>query len=550
MPEGYAATATPADSSAPTIVERLMKRSEKAFGRKSQYATLLRDTYEYTQPERSSYAQIGEGQARNVRVFDSTAIIGTARLANKIQRGLFPPYQRWATLKPGSEVPEKFRRQLGYVLELVTARLFAHIQASNFDTASNEMAHDLAVGTGVLLIENGRLGGRHDAPALRFTAVPSASVAFENGPFSTVEGIFYKTKHPARDVKRTYPDAGPLPRPIAEAAGKNPDQEFEFLQATYYDAEESLWKFCVVATADKALIVERRYRTNPWVVIRWQLAPGEIEGRGPCLQAMPDIRTCNKVVELVLKNASLAIAGPYTGVDDGVLNTDTVVIEPGAIIPVAANDGPKGPSLKPLERSGDFSVAELVLEDMRNNIKKMLFDNPLPPPQGPVRSATEIVERMKELQGDIGAAFGRLNQEGVTPIVIRCLDILDEIGEVVLPLKIDGKEIAIQPMSPLAQVQSMDDVQVIIQYAQLVTGALGPQAMSAGLDSDKAAAHISDLMGIPIELIPDPEQLAAARAAQAKAAQAEALLKSPAVAQIAANATSPEAQAPAPAPTV
>jgi hypothetical protein len=544
MPEGY--DAGKGDGQAPTIVERLMKRAEKAFGRKSQYASLLRDTYDYTQPERSSYAQIGEGQQRNVRVFDSTAIIGAARLANRIQRGLFPPYQRWATLKPGSEVPEKFARPLAYALELITARLFAHIQASNFDTASNEMAHDLAVGTGCLLIENGRLGGRHDAPALRFTAVPSACVAFENGPFSTVEGIFYKIKHQARDVRRIYPDAGTLPRDIAQAETRNPDQEFDFLQATYYDADESNWKFCVVAWSERALVCERRYRTNPWVVVRWQVAPGEIEGRGPCLQAMPDIRTCNKVVELVLKNASLAIAGPYTAVDDGVLNTDTLVIEPGAVIPVGANAGPKGASLQPLERSGDFSVAELVLEDMRNNIKKMLFDNPLPPPQGPVRSATEIVERMKELQGDIGAAFGRLNQEGVTPIVIRCLDILDEIGEIVLPLKVDGKEIAIQPMSPLAQVQAMDDVQVIIQYAQLVGGTLGPQAMSAGLDADKAAAKISDLMGIPVELVPDPEELAQARQAQAAAAQQEQLLKSPAVAQIADNATTPEAPPPAP----
>jgi hypothetical protein len=526
MAEDYAAPASTAGSAGDSKTERLMKRAERAFGRKSNYYSLLRDTYEYTQPERSSYAQVGEGQQRN-RVYDSTAIIGTARLANRIQRILFPPYQRWAMLRPGKDVPAQWQRPLGLVLEKITERLFAEIQTSNFDTAINEMAHDLAVGTGVLLIENGRLGGRHDAPALRFTAVPSACVAFENGPFSTVEGIFYRRKEAARDIRRLYPDLRSLPHAIAQAEARNPDQEFELMQATYYDADAAEWKFCVIAWTEKTVLVERRYRTNPWIVIRWQLAPGEIEGRGPCLQAMPDIRTCNKVVELVLKNASLSIAGPYTAVDDGTLNPDTLVIEPGAVIPVGANAGPKGPSLMPLERSGDFSVAELVLEDMRTNIKKMLFDSQMPPPEGPVRSATEIVERMKELQGDIGAAFGRLNQEGVTPIILRCLDILDEIGEIVLPLKIDGREIAIQPLSPLAQVQAMDDVQSIIQYAQLVGSTLGPEALNAGLNSRRAAVRIGDLMGLPIEVL-------------------QALLQSPAVAQIAGNATKPQEPAPSP----
>ena len=50
------------------------------------------------------------------------------------------------------------------------------------------------------------------------------------------------------------------------------------------------------------------------------VAPYEIYGRGPCLYALPDIKTLNKVIELNLKNASLSIGGVFTAVDDGVLN--------------------------------------------------------------------------------------------------------------------------------------------------------------------------------------------------------------------------------------
>ena len=67
----------------------------------------------------------------------------------------------------------------------------------------------------------------------------------------------------------------------------------------------------------------------------------------------------NKTLELLLKNASLAIAGVYTAADDGVLNPATLKIIPGAIIPVARNGGPQGESLRPLPRAGDFNVSAI-----------------------------------------------------------------------------------------------------------------------------------------------------------------------------------------------
>jgi hypothetical protein len=92
----------------------------------------------------------------------------------------------------------------------------------------------------------------------------------------------------------------------------------------------------------------------------------------------------------------------------------------------------------------------------------------------------------------------------------------------------------------------MDDVQSIIQYAQLVGSTLGPEALNAGLNSRRAAVRIGDLMGLPIEVLQTPEEVAAQQQAQAEAAQQEALLQSPAVAQIAGNATKPQEPAPSP----
>ncbi len=80
-------------------------------------------------------------------------------------------------------------------------------------------------------------------------------------------------------------------------------------------------------------------KSSPFIVARYMKVAGEIYGRGPLVTAIADIKTLNKTVELVLKNASLSIAGVYTAADDGVLNPQNVKIQPGAIIGVARNGG-------------------------------------------------------------------------------------------------------------------------------------------------------------------------------------------------------------------
>jgi hypothetical protein len=86
----------------------------------------------------------------------------------------------------------------------------------------------------------------------------------------------------------------------------------------------------------------RRMKSSPWIVARYMKVAGEVYGRGPLVTAIPDIKTLNKTLELLLKNASLSIAGVYTAADDGVSEPADHPHAPGAIIPVARNGGPTG----------------------------------------------------------------------------------------------------------------------------------------------------------------------------------------------------------------
>lgn len=523
-----------------TTVESLLARAKKAQDRKSRFRTLLQDCYRFAMPERDAFSGYAEGQRRDVQVFDSTAVMSTTRFANRLQSVLCPPFQKWAMLRPGSEVPEDWHPRVSQWLERATDVMFGHIHASNFDAAANEMFHDLAASTGVMLVE-GRLPGRSTGPLLRHTAVTSASVAWDLGPQGRHEGVFYSLKLPARNVERTFPDAKAMPPGLATKIANTPEEEIEILCCTTYDADGDLWRYEALYEADKARVVERTYRTNPWIITPWLCAPGEIEGRGPLVQALGDIKTLNKTKELVLKNASLAIAGTFTVVDDGVVNPATIKIGPATFIPVASNGGPRGPSIQALPRSGDFNVAELVIEDLQMSIKKAMFDNQLPPEGAAPRSATEIVQRMKELQQDIGAPFGRLNSNFIAPYITRVLDILDEAGELVLPLKVNGREVAIQPVSPLAQAQNLDDVQRVADVFS-VLAPLGPQALSRGIKLDKAPAYVAEKLGVPASLIPSEEEIAQMAQSEQQAAAAQTLATSPVAARVAGNLTAPQQQ--------
>lgn len=520
-------------------IASILDRAEKARPRRDAFAQLMRDIYQYAMPERDAWNSYAPGQDRvSPKVFDSTAVVATPRFANRLQSAMLPAQQRWCRLNlppelAGADGAQEVQRDL----ELLTDRMFRHIHVSNFDLEANAFCHDMAAGTACLLVENGRLAARRSrGPLLRFQCIPSAKVAFDEGPWGNVEGVFFDQELPARLITRTYPDAT-LPQAIADLARDQPDAMVKLLQATTYDAEADSWRFDVIHGREPLL--RRAYRTCPWIIGRWTKAPGEIHGRGPLSQALPDIRTLNRLVELFLMNSSLQIAGVWTAADDGTLNPATVRLTPGAVIPVRSNGGPLGPSLARLPVGSDFTLSEMLRDKLATTIRQVMFDDPLPPEIVAGVTATEIVERVRRFQADTGA-FGRLQADVVAPLVTRCLDIMDEAGELADPIfagimdLLRDDAVRIRAVSPLASAQDQADVQAVLAFAQGAAslGEAGMAMLRSGLDPARAGRYVAERTGVPLVLIPTDRELQAQDAQAQQAEQLKQLLASPAVAQV------------------
>ena len=513
-------------------VEQIMKRHEAAQRRKDNWRQIYEDCYEFGLPQRNLYDGYYEGggspgQNKMARVFDSTAINAVQRFANRIQSGLFPPYANWCRLEPGADIPQDRAIEAQAALDIYAEKMFSVLRQSNFDLAMGEFLLDLSVGTAVMLIQDG-----DDMTPIRFTAVPQYLVSIEEGAHGKVDNVYRRMRLKGEAIQQHWQDAE-LPDRLQRMIAEKPTQEIDLLEATLYDVEQGDFCYHVIWPEGKNQLLMRRMKSSPWIVARYMKVAGEVYGRGPLVTAIPDIKTLNKTLELLLKNASLSIAGVYTAADDGVLNPQTIRIAPGAIIPVARNGGPQGESLRQMPRSGDFNVSQIVINDLRMNIKKILLDDTLPPDNMSARSATEIAERMKELASNLGSAFGRLITETMVPMIARILYVMDERGLIEMPLKVNGLEVKVVPISPIAQAQNMGDIEKIMQWVQM-SSALGPEGQMA-VKTGSIPDYVADKLGIPADLRTTPQER------QQMMEQAAAMMQAQAQAEA-------QGQAPAPAP--
>lgn len=482
----------------------IKQRVERAQTIASHWHHIWEECYDYAIPNRTSFYAEGTGEDRMDKVYDETAIISTQEFASRLQLGLTPPFMQWMDLKAGNEVAEQNEEELNNALSDVTKEVFNAIEDSNFVQQMHEAFLDLAVGTAVLSVEPGRNGR-----ALSFLAMPQREVAIEPGQGDDVGGIFRQRQIQAGHLPVEFP-TGKFSEELARLIREEPQKPVEIVETNVrdYSVKETeswkhqCWEKSALGDDSKPPIYEYDYigpGAFPLIVARWSKAAGEVWGRGPLVNALPSIKTANLTVELTLENAEMAITGMWQGSDDGVLNPDNVSLVPGTIIPVA----PTSQGLRPLEAPGRFDVSNMILEDMRANIKRALYDEMLGPMDKTPMSATEVVQRVTELQRRIGSPIGRLTMELLNPIIRRVLFILTQNGRLVNTPVLDGKQMKAVPVSLLARQQKAEEVNNIVEFMGIVANTQGPQMVNVIVDSEKAADKIAALKSIDPDLLRD-----------------------------------------------
>jgi len=475
-----------------------MSKYEKAKSIRMDFEDLYDEVFEYCLPQRQGFKNYTPGQRRDDRIFDETAVVGVQEFASRLQSGLVPNFARWADFIAGSEVPEEEQDEVNNKLDKVTEYIFEVLQTSNFAQEIHECFIDLALGTAVLAITEG------DAlNPIRFHSIPLPHVVLDVGPDGMVDHVYRERELKYEDLIVAYP-RGTFSTKIAEKIQKYPDTKCKILEIScklYDKPNEERYSYMVIEMGDKELILQEEYSgvgSNPFIAFRWSKASGEIYGRGPAINALSAIKSANLTIELVLENAQMAISGIYQMDDDGVINVDTINLVPGTVIPKA----PNSQGLQPIRAAGNFDVANLVLNDMRNNIKRALYNDMLGDPNKTPASATEVAERMADLSRKIGSAFGRLQAEMIQPVLQRVVYLLTKQGRIDIPT-VNGREVKIRSVSPLAQAQSNQDIVSLDRFLEMVSGRFGPDVVNLLVSSEETAIYLAKKFGVPDHLIRD-----------------------------------------------
>ncbi|MCJ8143820.1 portal protein [Ancylobacter sp. A5.8] len=496
----------------------LKKRRDKAQGVRSSFQPLLDDAYKYAIPYRKDASE-GTGQERVNEVYDHTAIVSAFRFSGKLQSDLAPPGETFFKIEPGPLVRDaRIKEELAAELTKIRDVVASSLLDGEWDNAFSEMALDLSAGTGAMLV----LEGEGEKLA-RFMTAPISEILLEAGGFGDISGIFWKRKWSIRAIRDAWPRAK-FGVKLAEMEEKDPEAEINLYQDTVWDGKAKRWRHTVWCDESEAPISTKAYRTCPWLTPRYFKVSGEVYGRGPVMLAMPTIRTLNTAQRYTLQAAAIAMIGIYTTIDDGVFNVENSPIAPGAFWKVARNGGTLGPSV---QRFPDprIDLSNLVLNDLRISVQAAMMDQSLPPDGAAVRSATEILERVKRLASDHVGAFGRLVAEIIVPLVRRLIEIAYTRRLIEWETPIDQLLVRVSVSSPLAIARETSRVQKIVQWLEMVSMLMGPKVNQVAKVGE-ALAEIGRIMDVPPDFIltaderaqavqKDEEMAMAAMAAQA-----------------------------------
>lgn len=485
--------------------DRLIERYRRAKDRRGHWEGHWRECYEYALPHRENViSNATPGEKKGTRLYDATATDAVDQLAASLLSEVTPPWSRWFDFKPGKEAPEDALPQLDDILERAASILQGHFDRSNFVVEMHQCYLDLVTaGTACLMFEEAPLG---EPSAFRFTAVPLSQVVFEESLSGRLDATFRRAELTLAQFRERYPNA-PLSDADADAESNIEARTIAVIEAVFPASRG--FEYVAIRESGEGdgaaakVLQTGIFRSSPFINFRWIKAPGEIYGRSPVMKALPDIKTANKVVELVLKNASIAVTGIWQADDDGVLNPATIKLEPGTIIPKAVGSA----GLTPLKPANDMNLSNIVLEQMRERIRHALLVDMLGLPNTPNMTATEVVQRSMEMSRLLGATYGRLQSELLTPLAMRAVAILQRRGEIGR-FEIDGRVVELAYASPLVRNQRQRDAKMVSEWITAVS-ALGPEAQAL-LDPIKAARHLARAYGVPEDILRDTDEIAGA----------------------------------------
>lgn len=470
-------------------------------------------------------AQYDQTTAKNyqARIYDTTAIDSVRLLASSIISGLTPSNSQWFNLQVPNVNNEDLDFDTKVWLDNAAKNLYRYIHSSNYNAEAYEHFIDISIGGMAGLFVDKEPGGDFKFEAWSLHTMYCADMRGQ-GFIDTVYRLVPMT--PSQIVSKFGKNN--VPDHVKEKFRSNPnctktldvvhaiEPRMKGKKQAYGKLSKTMpWSSCYVDMKSGMVMSESGYYEMPVIVPRWQLLPGSDYAIGPLNDALPDIKTLNKVVEMMMTNAEMSIAGTFVAKQDGILNPTTTRIRPRSLVFASDVD-----NIKPLTSAGDFRISYEEQARLQNQIRTMMMSDSLSPIEKANPSATEVTVRSQLIRQVLGPTYARLQSEFLAPLINRCFNLALRDGSIP-PIPEGITDMVPEYISPLARAQRQEDINAMDQYEQALAGLsqIYPEVLDL-YDIDQASRLRAQLGGVPASVIKDPEKVAAQRYEEQKQQEA------------------------------
>ncbi len=431
----------------------------------------ISEAYKYTRPNRDIY-RADNNKTDRTKIYDSTAVDGVQNLVSTILNLLIPQSSQWATLSVREDIKERVASDVKKALDVANRTVFKTIKDSNFYVAASEALTDAIIsGCGCI--------GTYEDQDVNFVAIPSYQLYFLDNAKGEIDTVFREHELTGQYIVEKYGDI--LDEDMRQSCTEDPYKKHKALESCFRMPNETDFTYVVQVGKDSKIMEMRKMPVPMFTVFRFGKTVGDTWGASPIREALPHIRVVNEAQFLFMQSAAYLSMGAWMVSSDTAVNFSNMRLNPGDVITVDSE-------LKPVPFPGQLNVTEATIQDHRNQIRRMLFNDViLPPEESKYQTATEIQTRQAEFYRRLGPYGLRLEAEFLKPVVGNLIVRLQQRGEVE-DFVIDGQQFELVVNSAVKRGIALTEIQRDLQLLSTIQQ-LGPEAM-ANVNTQKLARKI------------------------------------------------------------
>lgn len=503
--------------------KEVIKRLERLKSNRKTAESHWQEIAEYMNPNRSTITRSvpTEGEKRFSQLLDNTGMHSNELLGGALHGMMTSPNGPWFEMTTG-DLQLDMQDDVREWLENETLEMHNTLNNSNFHTEKHEMDLDqTSFGTGCMSMEE------DPVDVVRFSTKFIKDYYIDEDFSGRVNQIYREYSGTAEKIIEEFGDKD-MPKLIMDAFNKKEETKFWIIHAIYPKKLAKINDRSRMPFASQYIIKEceheislKSYESLPYLTPRWSKAAGEIYGRGPGSIALPECKVLNKMNETMLIGAQKVVDPPVQLPDDGFILP--LITRPGGIN--YRRSGNPDDIIKPIFNDTRLDFGYQALEDRRKRIRDAFYVDQLRLQQnGPMMTATEVMQRAEEQVRLLGPMLGRQQSEFLKPMVDRLFQIRLKRGLVkAIPEVLKGRALGVKYSSFIARSQRVSEGQNTLRYLEAMAPFLQlDPGVADNFDGDMAAKVLGQVFKPPQSIIRSDKARKEFRKQKAEAAQAQA----------------------------